>query len=207
MFRDRLEAGQQLASALSRLQLDDPVVLALPRGGVVVAAEVARRLMAPLDLVIPRKIGHPLSAEYAIGAVTENGEPVWNETEAAQIDPAWLEQQVKIARREAKRRRLDYLGKRESVNITGKTAIVVDDGIATGLTIVAALKDLRRQQPRKVIVAVPVAPADLPEKITNSVDRVIALEQPEFFGAVGAFYREFEQVSDDEVKSLLSKII
>ncbi len=132
----------------------------MPRGGVVLGVEIARLLEMPLDLIISRKIGHPNNLEYAIGAVTENGTPVYNSREVARVDPEWLEARVRREREEAKRRRERYLGGREVLSVRGKTAILVDDGIATGLTMLAAIHEVKRRKPARIVVAVPVAPED-----------------------------------------------
>src|SRR3989344_1657662 len=143
-FKDRADAGRKLAHALNKFKGRQGVVYALPRGGVVLGVEIAQALHMPLDLVIPRKIGHPISPEYAIGAVVENGEKVCNEMEVARIDPEWFRREVERERQEARRRRELYLGGREPAPVEGKTAIIVDDGIATGLTMEVAIRDVKR---------------------------------------------------------------
>ncbi len=206
MFQDRIEAGRKLAASLDKYRGTEAVVYALPRGGVVVGAEVAKYLKAPLDLIIARKIGHPLSPEYAIGAVTETGEPVWNKAETRSSSKQWQEDQVRRARDESKRRRLDYIGARPDISVKGKTAIVVDDGIATGLTMIAAIADLRRRQPKEIIVAVPVAPKDTAEKLEGLSERTIVLHIPDdTFWAIGNYYHNFGQVEDEEVKNLMEQ--
>jgi putative phosphoribosyl transferase len=204
-FDDRTHAGRLLADALRDHAAQDVVVLALPRGGVVVGIEVARALSAPLDLVIPRKVGHPDFPEYAIAAVAEVGEVVANEAETARMDRGWFEQAVAAERAEAARRRASYLGGRPAVDLTGKTAIIVDDGIATGLTMRAAVRDARHRDAARVVVAVPVAPVDAVAELRASVDEVVTLLAPEAYeGAVGAYYRKFGQVTDDEVMRCLA---
>ncbi len=206
MFQDRTEAGKKLAASLDSYRNTEAVVYALPRGGVVVGAEVAKYLKAPLDLIIARKIGHPLSPEYAIGAVTETGEPVWNKAELSSTSKQWQENQVQQARDEAKRRRLSYVGSRPDIPIKNKTAIVVDDGIATGLTMIAAIADLRKRQPKEIIVAVPVAPKDTAEKLEGLTERTIVLHIPDYtFWAIGNYYLNFGQIEDEEVKSLMEQ--
>src|SRR3970040_1184740 len=157
-FRDRADAGEQLAQALKKYQRQDGVVYALPRGGVVLGAIVARALRMPLDLLIPRKIGHPLQPEYAICAVVESGEMECNQREVARVDPQWFRQEGGSERNEARRRRELYLGGREPAPVEGKTAIIVDDGIATGLTMEVSIRDARQRRPAQLVVAVPVAP-------------------------------------------------
>lgn len=201
LFRDRLDAGRQLAEALEKYRQDeDVVVYALPRGGIVPGAEISQELGAPLDLIITRKIGHPFNPEYAICAVAEQGEPICNEPELERVDKEWFEKALKEERAEAKRRRKVYLEDGEPVSAEGKTAIIVDDGIATGLTIRAAIKEVRRQKPRHVVVAVPVVPPDTAELLEEEADELVALEIPDvYLGAVGAYYDNFAQVEDDEV--------
>lgn len=203
-YQDRQDAGHRLADALLRYAQMDVVVLALPRGGAVLGAEVARVLGAPLDLVIPRKVGHPGFPEYGVAAVTETGEVVANEAEVARLDSAWFARAVADERVEAARRRLRYLGDRPSVPLQGRTVIVVDDGVATGLTMLAALREVRGRGAARVVAAVPVAPADTVARLRREADEVVALQAPNAFaGAVGAYYVRFGQVSDAEVVAAL----
>lgn len=207
-FRDRVDAGKQLAQALKKYQKHDGVVYALPRGGVVLGVEVARALGMPLDLLIPRKIGHPLQPEYAICAVVENGEMVCNQQEVARVDPQWFRQVVEAERHEARRRRELYLGGREVAPVQGKTAIIVDDGIATGLTMEVSIRDARRRRPKHLVVAVPVAPPDTVERLSREVDEFVVLDvSPYYLGAVGAYYDRFLQVTDEEVIALLRSMV
>ena len=204
MFQDRQEAGQLLAEKIAELDFKNAVVYALPRGGVVLGLEVAKKISAPLDLVIARKIGHPQNPEYAICAITEDGQMTCNEEEKKSVDPRRLEESAKKEMEEAKRRRNLYLKGRPHILATGKKAIIVDDGIATGLTIIAAVKYLKKENPSKIIVAVPVAPKDAVLEMKRYADQVVALESPEkYLGAVGAYYRDFPQVSDQEVIAIL----
>jgi len=206
IFQDRTEAGKKLAVSLEGYRDTDAVVYALPRGGVAVGIEVATHLNVPLDLIIARKIGHPLSPEYAIGAVTETGEPIWNEAELSSTTKQWRESQIQQARGEAKRRRLSYLGSQPNIPAKDKTAIVVDDGIATGLTMIAAIADLRKRRPKEVVVAVPVAPKDTVEKLKNLTERTVVLHIPDgTFWAIGNYYLNFGQVEDEEVKGLTER--
>ena len=206
-FRDRTDAGKKLAQALKQYRNQDGVVYALPRGGVVLGVEVARELGMPLDLLIPRKIGHPLQPEYAIGAVVENGEMVINQSEVTRVDPQWFRREVAVEREEARRRRELYLGGREPAPVAGKVAIIVDDGIATGLTMEVAIRDARQRQPAHLVVAVPVAPADTVERFSREVDEFVVLDHsPYYLGAVGAYYDSFYQVSDEEVVALLRSV-
>jgi putative phosphoribosyl transferase len=163
------------------------------------------RAAAPLDLVIPRKVGHPDYPEYGIAAVAEVGDVVANETETSRVDRGWFERAVAAERAEAARRRVAYLGGRPAMDLAGRTAIVVDDGIATGLTMRAAVRDVRHRGAARVVVAVPVAPADAVADLRGSVDEVVTLLAPEAYeGAVGAYYRSFGQVGDDEVVRCLA---
>ncbi len=205
-FKDRIDAGKQLAEKLIQYKDQSPVVLALPRGGVVLGAEIAGSLDCALDLVIPRKIGHPANPEYAIAAVTESGALVVNEAEVGAVDPTWFEREKEAQITEAKRRRKVYLKGRKSIDLTGKTAILADDGIATGLTMQAAIREVEGKNPAKIVVAVPVAPHDIYEKIRAEVDDFAAIDVPDsFLGSVGAYYRDFPQVSDEEVVKILQQ--
>lgn len=204
-FRDRQEAGRLLAEKLKHYQGKDVVVYALPRGGVITGIEVARVLHAPLDLLIPRKIGHPYNPEYAIAAVTETGEVVKNEAEVAKVDSAWFAEEVVRQREEAQRRRERYLHDRAPLDVTEKIAIVVDDGIATGLTTRAALDELRKRSPAKIVVATPVAPPSTVDELREHVDEVVIVHVPDyFFGAIGSYYQSFDQVNDEEVETLMN---
>lgn len=207
MFKDRTEAGQKLARQLLNRRYEQPVVLALPRGGVPVAFEVARALAAPLDLVLVRKIGHPLQPELALGAIVDGEHPefVLNEDVAAVTDDlsGYLEAAKARALEEIERRRKVYLGGRRQADIQGCSAIVVDDGIATGATVRAGLKALRNKHPKRIVLAVPVAPRDTIDKLRREVDEVICLETPDPFHAIGLFYGDFHPVEDAEVTRLL----
>jgi putative phosphoribosyl transferase len=205
MFKDRTEAGEQLADALAGLDLPDPVVLALPRGGVPVALPVARRLNAPLDLLLVRKIGTPMNPELAAGAVVEGAEPVfnWQILSAYGLTEASLAPVVAEKRAEIAARRKAWLAGRAAAARAGKTLIVVDDGIATGATVRAALTGLAGAGAAAVVLAVPVAPADTLAELEPLCDRIVCLESPVFFGAVGAHYRTFDQVPDSAVAEML----
>ncbi len=209
IFEDRHDAGIQLAQELLRFEDRDPAVLALPRGGVPVAFEVARALDAPLDLVLVRKIGTPMQPELAAGAVVDGGamEFVRNEDviAAARIPESWLREQAVRELAEIERRRRLYVGGRARVPIDGRTAIVVDDGIATGATTRAALRAVRRRHPKQLVLAVPVAPEETLAALRAEVDEVVCLATPHPFGAIGRFYRDFRQLEDDEVRELLAR--
>ncbi|HET9220698.1 MAG TPA: phosphoribosyltransferase family protein [Terriglobia bacterium] len=203
MFRDRVDAGRRLAEALSEYKDQPVVVFALPRGGVVLGAEVARFLDAPLDLIVVRKIGHPNAPEYAIGAVAEDGYVLTNPDETKFIDLTWLNDAASAEWREAQRRRRLFVGARQCISAKDKIAILVDDGLATGLTMEAAIHEVRKRRPRSLVVAVPVAASETAAKIKRHVDELIVLQIPPLLQAIGAFYQDFAQVTDEEVITLM----
>ena len=208
-FRDRADAGRRLAAALVAYADRKPLVLALPRGGVPVAAIVADRLQAPLDLVLVRKIGAPGQPEVALGAVVDGAHPtiVRNEDILAATGTGTAEFDA-IGRRELaeiERRRVRYLGKRAPLDVAGRVVILVDDGIATGATVRAALRATRARGPAKLVLAVPVAAPDALEALRPEADATVCLSTPEDFLGVGQFYEDFRQVSDEEVVDLLSR--
>ncbi len=205
-FKDRQEAGKLLAQKLKKYKGKDVVVYALPRGGVVTAVEIAKYLDAPLDLIISRKIGHPYNPEYAIAAVAENGDLIGSKEELELVDKEWLRKEIEHQRLEAKRRREKYLAGRKEITAEGKIAILVDDGVATGLTMRAGIRELLHRRPKKIVVAVPVIPSTTAEIIKNEVGELVALEIPsdnEFLGSVGAYYEDFSPVEDEEVITIL----
>ena len=205
-FKNREEAGKLLAKKLEKYKGKNIIVYALPRGGVVPALEIARFLKSPLDLIITRKIGHPYQPEYAIGAISESGRIVGSKEDMELVDKDWLKKEIKKQQEEIVRRRNMYLKGRESIDPKGKIAIIVDDGIATGLTIQAAILALKQQKPKEIIIAVPVVPKETAAVLKKDVDEIIALTMPsedEFLGAVGAYYQDFSQVEDKDVISLL----
>lgn len=209
-FADRKAAGRALAQALASMHFDHPpVVLALPRGGVPVAAEVARRLAAPLDLLLVRKIGAPWQPELALAAVVEGDPPVLvldDEVQGvARLGPRELAQARDDALLEIERRRRLYLQGRGALPLAGRTAIVVDDGIATGTTVRAALRGVRQRGPARLVLAVPVAPVDTVAGLRAEVDSLVCLHTPAHFRAVGAHYLDFHQVGDDEVLATLRR--
>ena len=206
-FANRHEAGVALGVAVARLALVDPVVLALPRGGVPVAAEVARALDAPLDLLLVRKIGAPFEPELAVAAVVDaaGDDLVVDEALMHELGMRMADVQARAAdeRAEIERRRRCYLGSRARVPLAGRTVVLVDDGIATGTTVRAALKGLRRSGAAALVLAVPVAPPDTVASLRSEVDQLVCLRQPQPFRAVGVHYVDFHQVPDAEVIALL----
>lgn len=205
-WRDRGEAGQELAKELAKYEDETTVVYGLPRGGVVLAAEVAKALGAPLSVIIARKIGHRFNPEYAVGAVTEKGKPIINDAEISPQDKSWLEREVAQQRREAARRRQLYLEGHDPISAKGKIAIIVDDGVATGYTLKAAIDKVKAHKPSKIVVAIPVIPEDTAEEIAHDIGELVSLKREEdFMGAVGNYYDYFEQVEDSEVIDLLAE--
>lgn len=207
-FKDRVEAGRKLAGFFDHINGRNTVVYALPRGGVVVGAEIAKIIHAPLDLIITRKIGHPYNPEYAIGAIAENGHSVFNKDEVLNIDEQYLKEEAEKQTEEAKRRRKVYLGGRPPISCKGKTAILVDDGIATGLTMKAALKELQTHyNPAKIIIAVPVTPKDTADELGKMGAEVLAIiTDKDFLGAIGAYFQDFSPVEDQDVVRIMKEV-
>ncbi len=204
MFKDRREAGRMLAERLSHYKGKDVVVLAIPRGGVIIGGEIAEQLKAPLDIVVARKIGAPGNPEYAVGAVSPDG-TTYIDKEAVEIlgiSAKYLEEEKRRQMAEIERRMKRYRGSGEYA-IAGKVAILVDDGVATGYTALAALEFIRKMAPSKLVFAVPVSPPGTLRKLRERSDEVICLETPDWFQAISQFYREFEQVKDEEVQRIL----
>ncbi len=206
-FRDRVEAGRQLAAVLQGYRDRRPFVLAIPRGGVVVGYEVAVALDAPLDVIVPRKLHAPDNPELAIGAVAHDGS-IYVDTDlirSIRISEAYLQEEIARELAEIRRRMQLYRGDRPAPALHGYAAIVVDDGIATGSTMIAALRAARAMPPARLIAAVPVAPADGFRRLALEADEVYCLLTPEVFYAVGQFYEDFGQTTDDEVVQLLQR--
>jgi predicted phosphoribosyltransferase len=206
LFKDRRDAGQQLAARLAFLK-DQPsvIVLGIPRGGVVVAAEIARALHAPLDVFLAHKLGAPFNPELAIGALTSTGEVLLDELLVAELrlSPKEIAREVEHQRKEIGRR-LDVFRKdRAPLDLKNRTVVIVDDGIATGSTMLAALRALRQQKPARLILAIPVGPPETIQRLACECDQVIVLDTPEPFWAVGRFYMQFGQTGDEEVVALL----
>ncbi|MCJ7804680.1 phosphoribosyltransferase [Patescibacteria group bacterium] len=209
IFLNRFEAGKKLASKLlTTLDLapnSSLVVLAIPRGGVIIGSQLSSALKCSLDVIVTKKIGAPGNPELAIGAVGLTGEPVIDEKLAVQVgaDEEYLKSKILNLKSELVSQAKDYQGDRPPLELKGKTAIITDDGVATGATMKAAIEIIRQENPQKIVVAVPVIAKDTLREIENLADEVVYLEAPDLFFAVGQFYQNFEQVSDEKVKELL----
>ena len=194
-FSDRVDAGKRLAAALTDFKGKNAVVLAIPRGGVVVAYEIANALNLPLDVIIPRKIGAPDNPELAIGAMTEDGTIIIDRRLVAYlgVNESYIEQESERQKHEIERRLKIYRSSEPYPNLKGKDVIIVDDGIATGSTMKAALASVKNRGAKTVTVAIPVGPPDTIRELEKQADRVLCLYTPEYFAAIGQFYRDFEQ--------------
>jgi len=205
MFHDRTAAGRQLAKVLAALKLTPPmVVLGLPRGGVPVASEVARALHVPLDVMVVRKIGMPGQPELAIGAIASGGIVVRDRDVAGVVDDAVFEDLLACERRELARRERAYRGDKGTVQLRGKTVVLVDDGLATGATMTAAVRAVRKVGALSIVVAAPVASAEAVERLEAEVDRLVILETPPLLYSIGEWYQRFDQLEDQDVKEVLS---
>jgi putative phosphoribosyl transferase len=208
-FADRGEAGRGLADKLLHLKDRQPVVLALPRGGVAVGFEIARALGAPLDIVLVRKIGVPWQPELALGAITDGDSPATfidrDLAKSLAVPDGYIEEETTRQLEEIERRRKSYCEGRPAVEIAGRTAIVVDDGIATGATMRVALQAVRHRGAARLVLAVPVAPPDTLAALAEGADEAVCLETPIGLGAIGFYYRDFHQMSDAEVTDLLAR--
>ena len=206
IFEDRVSAGKKLAQKLKEYRGKDAIVFALPRGGVVTGAEIAKELDLPLEILIVRKIGHPYNPEYAIGAVNERGHIINKDIDVSGIDPIWLSEEIKRAKALIADRRRKYLHERAPLSSKNKIAIIVDDGIATGSTMLAAIRAIKEQKPKKIVVAVPVSPKDTADMIEYDADEFVSLFIPDnFIGAVGEYYEKFDQVEDRDVVKILKE--
>lgn len=206
-FPDRVAAGRALAAALLERRTACDLVLGLPRGGVVIAAEIARALAAPLDVLLVRKIGDPEQPELALGALAETGHIELNRAvlDASGVDQATLTAIVATERREIKRRLAVYRGDQPPPDVRGRRVVVADDGVATGATVLVALRALRAQAPARLILAIPVCPRPTLRRLAAEADEVVVLATPEPFGSVGTWYAQFRQLTDDEVVERLRK--
>ena len=209
MFQDRKEAGRKLADKLVKYTDEkDIIVLALPRGGVTIGVEIAKKIGASLDVIITRKIHFPGEPEYAIGAIAENGTVALNDqiVKRYKISQSYLDEEICKQKGEIERRLTAYRDGEKLTFIKDKIVILVDDGVATGFTIIAAINALKDEGIKKLIVAVPVSPQDTFSKLKSLVDEIICLETPEDFLAIGNFYNEFEQLTDEEVIQLIQNV-
>jgi putative phosphoribosyl transferase len=205
MFIDRHDAGRQLARALARYRgRKDVLILVIPRGALQIGEELHNELGAPIDIIVTKKIGHPMSGEYAIGAVGPDGEYVISEG-AAGVSPDYIAQERGRLGAAVEERYRQYRGDRPKPKLAGKTVIIVDDGIATGSTMVAAIRVIRKQGPARIVAAVPVAPADGLAKVRAEADEVVCLLVPPLFHAIGQFYEKFAQVDDKEAIAILQR--
>lgn len=207
LYKNRVDAGKSLAVALLSLREEDVVVLGIPRGGVVVANEVAKALDAPLDVVVTRKIEAPGEPEYAIGAVTQEGDVMIDRQAAESLgaSASYLEDQIRQKREEVKDRMRRLRGSTPYPRLSGRVVVIVDDGIATGSSVSAAVMSVKKRRPREVIVAVPVAPADAVQALTGDGTKVVCLSTPGPFLAIGEFYEDFGQVEDIEVRRIIDE--
>ena len=203
-FKNRVDAGRQLASALQSVS-KSAIVLAIPRGGLVVGFEVAKALSVPLDIVITRKIGAPDNPELAIGAVAEDGTAILDDglVRMLQVSKGYIGEEVEKQKMEIKRRLLRYRGDMPYPILEDREVIVVDDGVATGSTLKAAIMSIRKKRAKTIIVAVPVGPLNTVNELKRIVDNLVCLQTPEPFYAIGEFYDDFEQTEDEEVIKLL----
>jgi len=203
MFSNRTKAGKLLAARLLKFANESDLVLAVPRGGVPVAYEVAKELRLPIEIVLSKKIGHPMNKEFAIGAVGLTERYLVPHSE---VPAGYIEEETTRIRMRLKEMQQKFMGDKEPEAITGKTVIVIDDGIATGITLIGTIRILRKSNPARIIVAVPVASRSAVEKLSLEVDELIVLRIPKTFPGVGAFYKDFTQVTDEEVLFYLNKL-
>ena len=206
VFQDRTEAAKKLAERLEWLRKEEPVILAIPRGGVVTGDVIATALGAKLDVVVPRKLGSPYNPELAIGAVMHDGTHFLNSDiiEMLNVPKEYIDAEIASQIKEIERRLVKFRGSKK-YDLQDKTIVVVDDGIATGATMFAAVQWVKKQKPRKLIVAVPVGPTQTIDRLKKVADEVIVVSTPLLFGAVGEFYQDFTQVTDDKVQEIMRK--
>lgn len=206
MFTDRYEAGEKLATLLKEYKSSNTLIYALPRGGVVTGYAIAKELKVALEIINIKKIGHPDFPEYAIAAVSDTGHCIIN-TQEKYIDKKWFEDEVEHNRKEADRRRGEYYQKHAELSALGKTIVIVDDGVATGLSLYLAINEIKSRKPKEIIVAVPIIPELIASKIIKICDRLVSIQiVRERFGSVSDYYKNFNQISDKEVIALLSEI-
>lgn len=204
-FKDRMDAGRQLAATFNLSDATNTVILGLPRGGIPLALELAKKFDVPYDVLLAKKIGHPYSSEYAIGAIAEDGQPIFNASEKAALEEDWLKKEISQIRVEMQRRRKLYNEVLVQQELKGKDIIIVDDGIATGFTMFAAIQAAKDKQAKRIAVAVPVIPKSTYQKLIKEVDAVYFVEIADpFLGAVGAYYQSFPQLDDLTVQQMLA---
>ncbi len=208
MYKDRIDAGEVLAEKLLHLKPEDPLLLAVPRGGVAVAVPIARRLDAKLSVLVTRKIGHPLNPEVAIGAVMPDKSAVWDRLAITRLGltEEKMEHMVETNYNEIQRRMRSFTGSDKPPHTTDRTVVLIDDGIATGYTIYAAVEWLKTTHPAKIVIAAPVAPPEVIHNLITEVDEVVCPLQPDDFMAVGMYYEDFSQTEDSEVTLILSML-
>lgn len=204
-FKDREQAGRQLAEKLQKYKGKDTLILAIPRGGLVIGFALAKSLGAPLDIIVTKKIGYPGDPEYAIGAVGPNKAVIVNEDAAKDVPKDYIDEQVKEISAAINEKYRKYKGKVEIPNLKDKIVILTDDGVATGSTIKVSIELIKQQNPKKIVVAIPVGPPETIHEIAQQVDEIICLEQPTSFFAIGAFYDNFPQVEDEEAITYLKE--
>jgi len=206
IFEDRADAAKRLAKKLEWLKKEEPVILAIPRGGVVTGDIIASELGMKLDIIVSRKVGAPNNPELAIGAVTHDGSYFPNKeiTMMLNVPQKYIESEISSQVKEIERRLMKFRGSSE-YHLEDKTVVLVDDGIATGATMFVGIQWVKKQNPKRVVVAIPVGPKDTIEKLNETVDKVIVLQAPAYFNAVGEFYREFDQVEDYQVQEIMQK--
>ncbi len=204
LFRDRMDAGEQLAEAIGLLDVKNVVILSLPRGGIPLVKIIAKKQGAPLDIILAKKIGHPTNPEYAIGAIAEGGTPILGDGYVEKLHAQWVQKEIPFIRVEMARKRTLYRESLKDSTLKDKNVVIVDDGIATGLTMFAAIKAVKEAGPKSVSVAVPVIPKTIYEQLKQTVDKVYAVKAPDdFLGGVGAYYASFPQLKDEQVKEIL----
>lgn len=206
-FTDRVDAGKKLASALAGVSGKNSIVLAIPRGGVIVGYEIAKALNLPLDVIIPHKIGAPDNPELAIGAMTEDGTIILDRSVISYlgVPEAYIKEESEVQKREIERRLKMYRKNEPYPDLHGRDVIVVDDGIATGSTMKAALASVRKRGAKTIIAAAPVCPPSTIKELAKEADQIICVHSPEYFSAIGQFYENFEQTTDEEVIEILSE--
>lgn len=206
-FEDRKDAGVRLAEALEKFKSEETIVFALSKGGVVVGAEIASKLNAPLDMIFVKKIGHPENSQFTICAMADDGPPVCTPDEIQKVSSKWLDKEIGKGRREIRKLRERYFGAIAKHDVEGKTVIIVDDGIATGLSVRAGILEMKERKPRRLIVAIPVVPSPTSEILKAMVDELVSLKiDSHYLGTVRLYYHNFNQVEDEEVVTLLRSV-